>query len=290
MKIGIIGAGRVGTAVAKYITLKATQHSTKHSIQGFYSLHYSNALQSADFCNTKAYKSLDELVRSSDTLFIAVQDSEISNVWECIDKDLIKNKFIGHFSGSLSSDVFSGAKAYGVHCGSIHPMYAFSDRFNSHKGLDSVVLTAEGCDEFLKAVVPVFEECGNTVCVIDKRYKALYHTAASMASNHLIGLLCTVVDMLMQCGFTRDNAYSLLKPLMADNLENAFENGAEYALTGPIERGDIATVEKHLSAVNNEQAQLYKQLAKEVVKVAQRKNTGVQLAEKYEYIEKELLK
>ncbi len=286
MKIGIIGAGRVGTSIAKYITLKATQHS----ITGFYSLHYSKALESADFCNTKAYTSLNDLVRSSDTLFIATQDSGIGNVWECIDKDLIKNKFIGHFSGSLSSDVFSGADAYGVHFGSIHPMYAFSDRFNSYKGLDSVVFTAEGCNEFLKAVLPVFEQCGNTVCVIDKQNKALYHTAASMASNHLIGLLSTVVDMLMQCGFERDNAYMLLNPLMTGNLENAFKNGAEYALTGPIERGDIATVKKHLSAVNDEQAQLYKQLAKEVVRLAQRKNNDEQLAEKYRYIEKELLK
>lgn len=286
MKIGIIGAGRVGTAMAKYITLKATQHS----IAGFYSLHYSRALESADFCNTRAYTSLNELVRSSDTLFIATQDSEISNVWECIDKDLIKNKFIGHFSGSLSSDVFSGAEAYGMYSGSIHPMYAFSDRFNSYKGLDSVMLTAEGCNEFLRAVMPVFEECGNTVCVIDKQYKALYHTSASMASNHLIGLLSVVVNMLVQCGFTRDNAYSLLKPLMTDNLDNAFKNGVEYALTGPIERGDITTVKKHLSAVDNEQAVLYKQLAKEVVRVAQRKNNDEQLAEKYRYIEKELLK
>ena len=286
MKIGLVGAGRVGSSVAKYISL----HVPQHSLSGFYSRHYSRALESADFCNTKAFTSLNDLVRSSDTLFIATQDCEVGNVWECIDKDLIKNKFIGHFSGSLSSDVFSGAKAYGVHCGSIHPMYAFSDRFNSHKGLDSVVLTAEGCDEFLKAVVPVFEECGNTVCVIDKQYKALYHTAASMASNHLIGLLSAVVDMLVQCGFTEDNAYSLLNPLMTDNLENAFKNGVEYALTGPIERGDITTVKKHLSAVDNEQAVLYKQLAKKVVKVAQRKNNDAQLAEKYEYIEKELLK
>ncbi len=286
MKIGIIGAGRVGTAIAKYITLKAT----KHSITGFYSLHYSNALQSADFCNTKAYTSLDDLVRSSDTLFIATQDSEISNVWECIDKSLIKDKFIGHFSGSLSSDVFTSAEYYGAYSGSIHPMYAFSDRFNSYKGLDSVVFTAEGCNEFLKAVAPLFEECGNTVCVIDKQYKALYHTSASMASNHLIGLLSTVVDMLMQCGFERDNAYKLLYPLMTDNLENALKNGAEYALTGPIERGDIATINKHLSVLGDEQAKLYKLLAKQVLKVAQRKNNEEQLAEKYRYIEKELLK
>ncbi len=286
MKIGIVGAGRAGSSVAKYISL----HAPQHSLSGFYSRSYSRALESADFCNTRAFTSLNDLVRSSDTLFIATQDCEIGNVWECIDKDLIKNKYIGHFSGSLSSDVLGGAECYGAYTGSIHPMYAFSDRFNSYKKLDSVVFTAEGCNEFLENVVPVFKQCGNTVCVIDKQKKALYHASASMASNHLVGLLGAVVDMLLQCGFEKHEAYKLLAPLMKNNLENALQNGVEYALTGPIERGDVSTVEKHLSVLNNEQTQLYKQLAKQVVRVAQRKNNEKQLAEKYSYIQEELLK
>ncbi len=286
MKIGIVGAGRAGSSVAKYISLQAPQHS----LSGFYSRDYSKTVESADFCNTRAYTSLNDLVMSSDTLFIATQDCEIGNVWECIDKDLINNKFIGHFSGSLSSDVFGGAECYGAYTGSIHPMYAFSDRFNSYKMLDSVVFTAEGCNEFLENVVPVFKQCGNTVCVIDKNKKALYHASASMASNHLVGLLGAVVDMLLQCGFEKNEAYKLLAPLMKNNLENALQNGVEYALTGPVERGDISTVEKHLSVLDNEQTQLYKQLAKQVVKVAQRKNNEKQLAEKYRYIQEELLK
>lgn len=286
MKIGIIGAGRAGSSVAKYISL----HAPQNSLSGFYSSDYSRALESADFCNTKAFTSLNDLVRSSDTLFIATQDCEIGNVWECIDKDLIKNKFIGHFSGSLSSDVLGGAEYYSAYTGSIHPMYAFSDRFNSYKRLNSVVFTAEGCNEFIENVVPVFKQCGNTVCIIDKNKKALYHASASMASNHLLGLLGAVVDMLLQCGFEKNEAYKLLAPLMKNNLENALQNGVEYALTGPIERGDVATVEKHLSVLNTEQTQLYKQLAKQVVKVAQRKNSEKQLAEKYSYIQEELLK
>lgn len=286
MKIGIVGAGRVGSSVAKYISLQVPQHS----LSGFYSRDYSKTLESADFCKTKAYTSLNDLVMSSDTLFIATQDCEIGNVWECIDKDLIKNKFIGHFSGSLSSDVFDGAECYGAYTGSVHPMYAFSDRFSSYEKLDSVVFTAEGCNEFLENVVPVFKQCGNTVSVIDKNKKALYHASASMASNHLIGLLGAVVDMLLQCGFEKEDAYKLLTPLMKNNLENALQNGVEYALTGPVERGDIYTVEKHLSVLDNEQTQLYKQLAKQVVKVAQHKNNEKQLAEKYRYIQEELLK
>ena len=268
MKIGIVGAGRVGSSLAKYISLQVPQHS----LSGFYSRDYSKTLESADFCKTKAYTSFNDLVMSSDTLFIATQDCEIGNVWECIDKYLIKNKFIGHFSGSLSSDVFDGAECYG----------AYTGKLNNNQ--ESVF------NEFLENVVPVFKQCGNTVSVIDKNKKALYHASASMASNHLIGLLGAVVDMLLQCGFEKEDAYKLLTPLMKNNLENALQNGVEYALTGPVERGDISTVEKHLSVLDNEQTQLYKQLAKQVVKVAQHKNNEKQLAEKYRYIQEELLK
>ena len=143
MKIGVIGAGRVGTSVAKYIS-----ENTEHLITGFYSRTLKSAEESADFCNTKAFSELSELLMSSDTLFITVSDSEIKNVWDCIDKTLVRNKIICHFSGSLSSDVFTEAYEYGAYTGSIHPVYAFSSKFSSYKLLKNAFFTLEGCGFF----------------------------------------------------------------------------------------------------------------------------------------------
>ncbi len=287
MKIGIVGAGRVGTSVGKYIT----EYSAQHSLSGFYSRTYSNTVKSADFCSTKAFKSLSDLIASSDTFFIAVSDKEIGNVWECIDKALIKNKIIGHFSGSLSSDVFTGANDYGAYTGSIHPVYAFSNKFESYKNLNQAVFTAEGDAVFLSEVKGFFENLGNRVCVIDKTKKPLYHTSVSMASNHLMGLLFSVVNMLKSCGFSEADAYTVLTPLMSNNLNNALENGVSQALTGPIERGDVSTIEKHLGVLSGEYEEIYKLLGNQVLKIAENKNSGnQQLLEEYRCIERMLLK
>ena len=282
LKIGVIGAGRAGTSVARYLST-----SSVHVLSGFYSERYEDAVISADFCHTKSFKDLSQLVSSSDTLFIAVTDSQIKNVWDCIDKTQAKHKIICHFSGSLTSDVFTCANDYSVYTGSIHPVYAFSDKFNSYKALNEAVFTAEGCEKFLCAMKNLFSEFGNKILTIDKSHKALYHAAASMASNHLIGLLQSVTDMLTQCGFTEEDARLVLKVLMRENLHNALQFGTTYALTGPIERGDILTVEKHLSVLNFEQQTIYKALGKEILKVAEKKHPDDGfLTEKYRCIER----
>ena len=286
MKIGIVGAGRVGTSIGRYIKDRVPEYI----VSGFYSRTYNGAIKSANFCNTKAFERFQDLVKSSDTLFIAVTDSEIKNVWDCIDKDLVKNKIICHFSGTLSSDVFTGADDYGVYTGSIHPVYAFSSKFDSYKGLNKAVFTAQGDNVFLENIPCIFSEAGNKVCVIQKEKKPFYHAGASMASNHLVALLHTVVEIFKECGFSEPDAYTVLTPLMMDNLNNALKKGVNQALTGPIERGDVTTVEKHLSVISDEQKKIYKSLGMQVLSIAENKNKSSEiLAEKYRCIERMLL-
>ena len=111
-----------------------------------------------------------------------------------------------------------------------------------------------------------------------------------MASNHLVALLYTVVEMFKECGFSEPDVYTALAPLMMDNLSNALKNGVCKALTGPIERGDVTTVEKHLSVISDEQKNIYKSLGMQVLSIAENKNEGNEiLAEKYRCIERMLL-
>lgn len=282
VNIGIIGAGRVGTSIGKYLS----QYSC-HTIVGFYSEHYQDAVESAVFCHTKSFYILSQLVLSSDTLFIAVTDGQIKNVWDCIDKPSARNKIISHFSGSLSSDVFTFANDYSIYTGSIHPIYAFSDKFCSYKELPKALFTVEGSDCFISRMQELFTPLGNRIFTIDKTQKPLYHAAMSMASNHLIGLLQTVTDMLSACNFDEESAYTLLKPLMTDNLNTALQKGTAYALTGPIERGDIATVEAHLNILDDTQKRVYQALGRQVIRTAKRKHAdNPSLQEKYRLMER----
>ena len=121
--IGIIGAGKVGTTLGAYLC------QNQIAVSGYYSRTFESAVSAADFTDTVAYYSIGELVDASDTLFIATPDAEIGNTWDCIAKYGLKDKIVCHFSGSLSSYVFSGIETAGAAGCSIHPMFAFSDKF-----------------------------------------------------------------------------------------------------------------------------------------------------------------
>lgn len=129
MKIGFIGAGKVGVSLGKYLTERGVR------VVGYYSRTYQSALEAAKFTNTRAYDKISFLVEDSDAIFLAVPDRMISVVWEQLKLLPIENKIISHFSGSLSSAVFSDISRYHAYGYSIHPLFAINDKYNSYKEL-----------------------------------------------------------------------------------------------------------------------------------------------------------
>ena len=108
MKIGIIGAGKVGTTMGKYIV----DHGG--TVIGFYTRTESSGLESARFTETAYYTTLDSLIEKSDILFVATTDGAIKQIWDSIATRNVRGKVICHFSGSLSSDVFSNWEETGA--------------------------------------------------------------------------------------------------------------------------------------------------------------------------------
>lgn len=284
MRIGFIGAGRAGTSVAKYFSGAADV-----CISGFYSERAEDAAGSAAFVGAQAYGSADALAADSDWIFISTGDSDIAAVWEQLDKAVMRGKLAAHLSGSLGSDILKNAAAYGIAAGSLHPAYAFDDKFTSYQNMGGTVFTAEGDERFLEAVRQLTGACGNRLLIIDSKQKTLYHAAASLASNHMLGLLSLCADMLGQCGLQEDDAYALLRPLMSGNLSKALSDGADKALTGPIERGDAITVGAHLKTLDTAGKEVYNALGKSVLSLARKKHEGDrQHMEKYNAIERML--
>lgn len=267
MKIGIIGAGKVGVTLGKYLG----EHQV--TVSGYYSRTYENALVASDFTKTKAYHDIGELVALSDTLFITTPDGVIGDVWDCIKKYKLENKIICHFSGSLSSHVFSGIEEKRAAACSIHPMYAFSDRFTSYKQFHTAKLTVEGSSKALESIVPLFEKLHHTVFTVAAEDKMKYHAAAALASNYMVGLFQTSLDLLGECGFSSEKAMELLKPLVSNNVQSMVEKGPVAALTGPVERNDIETVKKHLQVLTQKETQdIYRSIGKKLVAIAEEKN------------------
>lgn len=266
MKVGIIGAGKVGCSIGKYLVSRGI------TLTGYSSKTQESVDIAATFTNTKAYDTDKELAEESDLIFIATPDDRIVDVWKELTNYSIQGKILCHFSGSLSSVVFSNREDKGVYACSLHPMYAFSDKFTSYKKLNQVMFTAEGDEEALSAVCSVFRGFGNDVAIISSEKKVRYHAAASMISNMMIGLYEKSIQMFIDCGFEREKARKLVEPLVAGNVANLLTNDSKEALTGPIERGDKVTIEKHLQQLNLEEKELYQILGRELLSIAKRKN------------------
>lgn len=266
MEIGIIGAGRVGCSLGKYLVEQGC------TVAGYYSKSKESVEEAATFTSTRAFSSLKELAELCDIIWITTPDGEIAPVWESIQKLSVRDKMICHFSGSLSSVVFSNREGKGIKACSIHPMYAFNQKFTSYQQLNDVLFTMEGDEEAVIAMKYLFEKIGNVVYIIPPEQKMRYHAAAVTASNLVIGLYQMSLDMLADCGFDESTAKKLLGPLVQDNVFNMLELSLEEALTGPVERGDIETVRGHIAALTPQEQSVYAALSERLVDIARRKN------------------
>ena len=267
MRIGIIGAGKVGTTLGKYLSVHGK------NVTGFYSRTHESADEAATFAETETYSSLCKLVEKSDVIFITTPDGVIHQVWGDLLHQDISNRIICHFSGSLSSHVFSGREEAGASGISMHPMYAFSDKFHSYEQFHTAYLTLEGDPEAVAVMKPMWEAIGHHVLTLKAEDKIKYHAAAAMASNEMLGLMQASLDILSECGFSEKDSMALLTPLVQENIASMLEKGCVNALTGPVERGDAQTVRKHLQALEGSKAgKIYQSLGSTMVELAKRRN------------------
>ncbi len=131
----------------------------------------------------------------------------------------------------------------------------------------------EGDERAAAVFVPLLRGLGLRVQTISPESKAQYHLSCALASNFVCALVQRSAELLGGCGFSKTDALHALAPLMRSNLAHVIEHGAVSALTGPIERGDTQTVQKHLSCLTErDDRQLYALLGLEQVKMAQEKH------------------
>lgn len=262
--------------MGKYITIHGG------NVCGFYSRTASSAMEAAQLCNTTFYEDLDSLIEVSDTLFITTTDGAIEEIWDCIAAKNVRGKVICHFSGSLSSDIFSSKERSGVYACTLHPIYAFSNKITAYQNLTEAIFTVEGDDTALEKMQELFDLIPNRIVKIPTEAKTKYHVAASVASNQVTGLVWMAVQLLMEAGIEEMTAYEMLEPLVKNCVKSIFSNGCKEALTGPIERGDAITVKKHLEVLDNPLwNQTYRAAGQVVTELAKEKNP----ARNYETIE-----
>ena len=139
MKIGFIGAGKVGCTLGKFFIEGGIR------MTGYYSRHIESAKAAADFTGTCCYDELSRLVHDSDAIFITVPDGTITDIYKELIKFDIRGKQICHCSGSISAgEAFPDAVETGALVFSIHPLFPISDKFTTYRELTGAFFCLEG--------------------------------------------------------------------------------------------------------------------------------------------------
>ncbi|WP_366445481.1 DUF2520 domain-containing protein [uncultured Selenomonas sp.] len=270
-KIGFLGAGKVGTTLGRYFA----EHSVE--VAGYYSRSISSASEAAAFTGSRVFETARDVLAASDVLFLTVPDGAIRTVYDALPKELLRGKILCHASGALTAkEAFPDIETYGGSGCSVHPLFAVSDK-NAYRELVDVFFAVEGTPACLPRMTAWLRSIGLHAQRIDGSRKRLYHAAAVVASNHVVALFAEAMDMLEACGFDETAARAALAPLFLGNARHVAEAGPEKALTGPVERGDAATVEKHLAAFaeigDEDDRALYRLLTKRLLRIAKAKHS-----------------
>jgi predicted short-subunit dehydrogenase-like oxidoreductase (DUF2520 family) len=215
LRVGVVGPGRVGTALARALRDAGVQ--------------------------VEGPVGRGERPAGCDAIVLCVPDAEIPGAAEAM---TAAAPLIGHTSGAtpLSALAHSGVPAFGM-----HPLQSFANADVSFAAVGAAV--AGTTPEALAFATALAERLGMTPFEIDDERRAAYHAAASIASNFLVTLEAAAERVAARAGLDRADARALLMPLVRQTVENLAALGPEEALTGPIARGDEATVEAQRAAI-----------------------------------------
>ncbi len=267
MSIGFIGAGKVGTALGIYLKLNG------FLISGYFSRSEKSSKQSALLTQSNCFDTQKQLAEASELIFITTNDDEIENVVRQLFKDscLKPNQMIIHTSGALPSTILSPLKAFGCNVYSMHPLMSFADKEKSAEALKSSYFCIEGDEEKMPELEQMLQVLGNKYFKLKPEQKTLYHASACMVSNYLVTLIHSGLKLMEGINIEQETAFRAMLPLINSTIQNILAFGTENALTGPISRGDGATLSKQLDAISStspEQLSLFTHLAAETIELA----------------------
>jgi predicted short-subunit dehydrogenase-like oxidoreductase (DUF2520 family) len=183
-----------------------------------------------------------------------------------------------HLSGALTLSVLRRLKARGGVVGSMHPLMTVSaDPRRAAGHFRGAAFALEGEPGAVRAGRTLALALGGLPVQIRPGQRARYHAGAVFASNYVVTALDAGQRLLVSAGFTESAARRALAPLTAASVENEAAHGPAAALTGPIVRGDAATVRRHLKALDPATRALYAALGRATLVLA--RSAGLSAAE-----------
>jgi predicted short-subunit dehydrogenase-like oxidoreductase (DUF2520 family) len=204
---------------------------------------------------------------ATDIVWLTVPDDAIAGVAQQLAQSQDwKGKLVFHSSGALTSDELAPLRARGARVASVHPMMTFVR--DAAPELAGVAFAVEGDAAAVRAAKAIVKRLDGNSYAIKKQNKVLYHVFGSFASPLVIALMATLEEVALAAGIRRQDIKAVMVPLLWQTLRNYLKHDAASAFSGPLVRGDVATVRKHLEELKKlpEAREVYVALAKAALK------------------------
>ena len=248
LTLNIIGPGRLGKSLARL-----AQASGQYQIGGVYSRSFCGP--AVDFIGAGRVCSALEQLPEADLFLLAVPDAAIAGVAaELAASGVVRpGNIVFHASGVSESTLLQPLAASGAYLASLHPAFSFAD-----PALAVKTFTGTLCALALGGKPFALRDGG----------KAAYHASLTMAANYLVTLADLSVRTAREAGISDEIAQSLVLNLMQQTLSNIKALGPAAALTGPVVRGDLSTVETHLAALTGTTRRCYQSMGLATIELA----------------------
>jgi predicted short-subunit dehydrogenase-like oxidoreductase (DUF2520 family) len=242
LRVGIVGVGRVGS------TLGAALARAGHEVVAASGVSDQSRARARQWLPGVPVLPVDETVAAADLVLLAVPDDVLRSLvaglsgtgaWR-------PGQLAAHTSGAHGVGVLDPAAARGVLALALHPVMTFTGRPEDLDRLDGAAFGVTAPDELRPVAESLVVEMGGEPVWVPESARALYHAALSVASNHLVTLVNDSMSMLAGAGV--GEPARLVAPLLSASLDNVLRLG-DAALTGPVSRGDTATVAAHVDTL-----------------------------------------
>jgi predicted short-subunit dehydrogenase-like oxidoreductase (DUF2520 family) len=244
LKIGLIGPGRAGTALATALTRAG------HQVVAAAAISQTSKARISDHFPRAALEQPANVIGAADLVLLTVPDDVLPDLVEGLAATgaPYQGRLIAHASGRHGLSVLLPATRQGGLPLALHPVMTFTGRDDDVDRIKGVSFGVTAPDLLRPAAEALVIEMGGEPVFIPEENRALYHAALAFAANHLVTLVAEASDLLRKAG--ADNPARMLGPLLSAALDNALRFG-DSGLTGPVARGDDGTVAAHVAAIRD---------------------------------------
>jgi predicted short-subunit dehydrogenase-like oxidoreductase (DUF2520 family) len=262
--IGFIGAGTTGTALAVRLAQDGYQVIAVSS----------RSLTSAEklagrISSCHVYNGAQEVADIAQLVFITTPDDIIPEV--AAEVQWHKEQSVVHCSGAHSVDILELAKQRGANTGCFHPLQTFASVNQAIDNIPGSTFAIEAEEPLLGILKEMATALEGDWVTLKAGDKVLYHAAAVFACNYLVTLVKLATDLWQTFGVPPAQAIKALMPLLRGTLSNIENVGLPNCLTGPIARGDLGTISRHLESLEKQAPTLlniYKELGRETIPIS----------------------